>query len=155
MLVFTALTITGCNMTNRNNTGPDTTNLQPVEVQSRYAGQYASFEKPGVYILNTPAQLSELDGNIDASQVDFSNQSVVVLAAGTRPTGGYWAYLTSLQLAGNMLYVQGRVNSPGQGAMTTQALTQPWSAVVVPKLPANLMVVPEIESTVGMPLPLE
>lgn len=157
MFIVVCLTClsTGCQSTGSSDKGPDTSNLKPLEVQARYTGQYASFEKPGVYILTSPAQLGDLDGAIDASQIDFANQSVVVLAAGSRPTGGYWAYLSSLQRSGNALYVQGRVNSPGEGAMTTQAFTQPWSAVVVEKLPGNMMIVPEVESTVGMPMPME
>lgn len=78
--------------------------------------------------------------------VDFSKHSVVLFSLGEQPTGGFAADINGLQIKGNQLYIQATAIAPGDGATTTQALTYPYCAAAVEKLPAGLTVLSDITS---------
>ncbi|MEM6458857.1 MAG: protease complex subunit PrcB family protein [Planctomycetota bacterium] len=78
--------------------------------------------------------------------VDFDLHSVILLSLGEQATGGYSAEITGLQLKGDLLYVQATAVAPGPGDATTQAITYPYSAVAVPKLPGGLTLLSDITS---------
>ncbi|MDX1682066.1 MAG: protease complex subunit PrcB family protein, partial [Phycisphaeraceae bacterium] len=54
---------------------------------------------------------------------------------------------------GSTVYVMGSANKPAEDAMTTQALTYPYHAVVVPRIDDAAVVIPRVESLVGMAMP--
>jgi hypothetical protein len=66
-------------------------------------------------------------------EVDFSAQSVVLLTAGTKPTGGYSVRVSNLEEKSDQLIIHFKVEAPNPDMATTQALTSPWSMQIIPK----------------------
>jgi len=63
--------------------------------------------------------------------VDFAGQMAVVACLGERRSGGYAIEVVAVEVAAEELIVTVRETAPPPGAMTTQALTQPYHAVRV------------------------
>src|SRR5215467_7875722 len=66
--------------------------------------------------------------------VDFSRDMVVGLFMGERPTGGYAIEVTRIEGTAQGLSVHYRTSRPDPSAMQTQALTQPFHLVTVPRV---------------------
>ncbi|BAD39580.1 hypothetical protein STH595 [Symbiobacterium thermophilum IAM 14863] len=66
--------------------------------------------------------------------VDFSRSSVVALFAGERPTGGYSLYITDVAPQGDSLRVTALELRPAPGRPVTQAVTQPYHVIAVPRV---------------------
>ncbi len=64
----------------------------------------------------------------------FDRRSVVAVAMGTRPTGGYTIDIESLSRRDGDVYVVVRETSPGESCITTQAITAPVLAVALPAI---------------------
>ena len=62
----------------------------------------------------------------DVPDVDFSAESVAGMFLGQQPTGGYGVSVQEVALEDGEVYLQVDVTEPPQGAITTQALTNPW-----------------------------
>ncbi|WP_019585283.1 protease complex subunit PrcB family protein [Deinococcus apachensis] len=60
-----------------------------------------------------------------------SGETVVGVFLGQRPTGGYGVRATGASVQGDTLTLTVEVRTPGPGAITTQALTSPWTLVRV------------------------
>lgn len=75
-----------------------------------------------------------------APAMDFSQHSVLAVYMGEKRSGGYAIEVTGVEVAGGKLKVTVRQTSPGPGAMVTQALTQPYHMVRIPKVPAGTTV---------------
>jgi len=67
------------------------------------------------------------------AEVDFTNNMVVGIFLGSRPTGGYGVEIVGAQPEGNTLVVKYKEARPGRGMMTAQVLTSPFHLVAVPK----------------------
>ena len=65
-------------------------------------------------------------------EVDFSEQTVVLLILGERRTGGYSVGITRVVLGDETANVRVQVDRPAPGAMVTQALTSPWTIATIP-----------------------
>lgn len=65
----------------------------------------------------------------DVPQVHFSRETVVALFMGSRPTGGYGLEVESVTIEGGEVYVDVNRIEPGPDAITTQALTSPWTMI--------------------------
>jgi hypothetical protein len=76
----------------------------------------------------------------DAPALDFAGQSVIVASLGEKNTGGYSVEVTGVELMGGKLKVTVRETKPGPGTFVTQALTQPYHVVRIPKVPAGTTV---------------
>lgn len=66
--------------------------------------------------------------------VDFSRSSVVALFAGERPTGGYSLHIADAALQGESLRVTAVEMRPAPDRTVTQAVTQPYHIIAVPKV---------------------
>ncbi len=60
-----------------------------------------------------------------------TNESLIVLFAGEKPTGGYEVVPNAAFLDGDVLVIDADVHGPAKGDMVTQALTYPFAAVAV------------------------
>src|SRR4051812_40358459 len=69
--------------------------------------------------------------------VDFTQNVVVAVAAGQRPTGGYEIAVDRIRQAGGELTVDVVETAPGPNCMSTTTLTQPVDVVVVPSVAAK------------------
>jgi hypothetical protein len=72
--------------------------------------------------------------------VDFNQEAVLVVYMGEQNTGGYSVTITSVKLEGGKLLVTVKQGRPSPSSMVTQALTQPYHAVKIPKVPAGTQV---------------
>lgn len=66
-----------------------------------------------------------------APAVDFDGQMVVVACLGERRSGGHSIEIAEVAVGDDALTVTVRTHAPTAGAITTQALTQPYHAVRV------------------------
>jgi hypothetical protein len=66
--------------------------------------------------------------------VDFARHMLIVVAAGTRPSGGYSIKVRSVATRGERLEVAVLETCPAPGAMVSMGLTQPVEVVRVPSL---------------------
>lgn len=73
----------------------------------------------------------ETVGRGEPPQVDFATESVVILLAGMRPTGGFSVAPRGVRLDGRTLVVDAAINTPPPDAIVTQALTSPFAAIAV------------------------
>jgi hypothetical protein len=64
--------------------------------------------------------------------VDFTRHAVVAAFIGQRNTGGHSVEVVRVVRRGDSLEVHLRLREPGEGCMTTQALTRPFQLVRVP-----------------------
>jgi protease stability complex PrcB-like protein len=73
----------------------------------------------------------------DRPEVDFSQNVVVAVAAGQRPSGGYEIAVERIRQANGELTVDVVETAPGPNCMATGSSTQPVDIVVVPALAAR------------------
>ena len=76
---------------------------------------------------------NRLDPGRPQPRVDFENQAVLLLSAGTEPTAGYSIRITRLEEAEARLTVHYRIQAPAPDAVTAQVLTHPWTFRIIPK----------------------
>ena len=65
--------------------------------------------------------------------IDFNRYSVILVALGERNTGGYAIEVTRLASTSDYLYAGITSTSPGSRCSTSQALTQPFDIVRIPR----------------------
>jgi hypothetical protein len=73
---------------------------------------------------------------VEVPAVDFATRTVLAVVLGLRPTGGYAVRIVDVRSAaelGPVLVVHGEESSPPPGAIVTQALTNPFHFVTVPR----------------------
>lgn len=75
-----------------------------------------------------------------APPFDFSQGSILAVYMGERNSGGNAVEVTGVSQDGDTLWVTVRQTTPGPGAITTQALTQPFHIVKIPRVPAGTKV---------------
>lgn len=82
-------------------------------------------------------------GPSPAPSVDFSVEMVVGVFLGQKSTGGYEVEITRAEEAGTQLRLYYRESSPSPDAIVTQALSQPYHLVRIPKSQASPIFIPE------------
>jgi hypothetical protein len=82
---------------------------------------------------------------LKVKDIDWSKQMLVVVAVGTRPTGGYRVEITSLRGKDKTLTVRWKLHSPAAGAITTQVITHPSQMVLVERWPGDVRFDPPID----------
>jgi len=124
---------------------------EPVAVHGTTCHQDPALTDYSLTLINSSEQQASLGApEVNLVDVDFATQSLVVLAMGEQPIGGYWVAITGVHQQGDTLYVQATVNRPGEGDMVTQAMTYPFCAAVIDKTQASTLFVEPLE-TVGLP----
>ena len=119
--------------------------VQRVEVLAKAGGDVAMGLDQTVTRL-TPQQFEEMGLAREGFTPNFDRHDVIVLSLGEQPTGGYAADITALQRVGDTVYVEATATAPGPAAEVTQAVTHPFSAVIVDKLPADVVLRSDITS---------
>jgi hypothetical protein len=120
----------------------------PITIFDHVQDDDAGFREPAVELVNSREQLEALGSErLTNLEVDFARHSLVVLALGERPTGGWTAKITGVQERGDALYIQGIAYQPAAGSSLMQALTYPVAAAVITKTNAGL-IHPEIDDAV-------
>lgn len=122
---------------------------QPVTVLRRFNGNDPGLKEPMVRLISSAGELESLGSyDLAVQSIDYDKESLLLLALGEKPTGGYWARITGVQRKGGLLYVQGLANRPSADAAVSQRLTYPYDAVVIRKI-RNARIRSEIESVLG------
>lgn len=118
-------------------TTPAASRALPIEAS------YTGIEEPLRTLIRTEREWEDLWSRLAANRiprpsppaVDFSDEVVVVVAMGTRPSGGHAIRIDSVRYAKDTLWVDVTSVAPGAGCLTTQALTAPVAAVAVERRP--------------------
>ncbi|MEM9346310.1 MAG: protease complex subunit PrcB family protein [Planctomycetota bacterium] len=132
--------LTGCKSDGDENAGA-TSLAQPVTILERVSGDSAALKDLGSYHIETQAQFDALgDAEIFPGEVDFDTNDLVIVALGERSTGGFAVKINSIQLSGGELAITGEATKPAETDAVTQALTYPYSAVLIPNTSADVVV---------------
>ncbi|NJL30964.1 MAG: hypothetical protein HC898_04675, partial [Phycisphaerales bacterium] len=76
----------------------------PVTILRKFSGTDEALKFPAVMIVKSQAELQGINAkSLMDAKVDFAKESLVVVALGDKPTGGYWADITGIQAAGPQL----------------------------------------------------
>lgn len=73
--------------------------------------------------------------------IDFSKYRVLIVAAGTKPTGGFRMALSEALVVRDSAQINVTLFTPGEGCSFTEALTSPAIAIAVPLKPAAFRVI--------------
>lgn len=150
--LMSCLILTGCGkvtVVNSNEQATAVTPAQTLTIEQQITGQSMAFKLPNVFVINSEEQINATRSKqLKDLKVDFTKQSIVLIAIGEQKSGGYWVKINGIQPAeGGNAYIQATVNKPSKDQMTTQALTYPFAAIVTGKITGT--VIPEIESVEG------
>lgn len=125
--------------------GSESTLAQPVTILERVNGNSDAIKTIATMHIETQAQYDALgDAEIFPGEIDFDKNDLVIVALGEQPTGGFAVNIESIQLDAGELAVTGKATVPGPDAVVTQALTYPYSAVLIANTSAD-KVVPYID----------
>ena len=145
MAALASFALLGCKGTGGSSSAGGGDLAQPVAIGERVNGNSAALKAIGTMHIETQEQYDALgDADIFPGGLDFGKYDLVIVALGEQPTGGYSVTIESIQLDGGELAVTGKASAPGPDAVTTQALTYPYSAVSIPNTKAD-KVVPYID----------
>jgi hypothetical protein len=93
--------------------------------------------EPREALLTDAASFSEVWRSLRPGQkepaVDLEKDTMLYLAAGPRPTGGYQVVVLGLQEGTEKLVVRYKVQAPTPGTLVTQVVTHPWALQAIPK----------------------
>jgi hypothetical protein len=115
----------------------------PLAVETLTSEFYSGFTAPRRTVVRTAGELADAWQTLYATRspqpplpaVDFDRTTVVVVAAGNRPTGCFAIEVTGASLRGDGAAVfEVTETVPGPTCACTQALTQPVHVVRVPRL---------------------
>jgi hypothetical protein len=104
-------------------------------------GFYSGFTRPARVVIDNDADWRAawatayvgMSPTVNPPAIDFTRSSIILVALGTRATGGYDIAVTRLASTPDYLYVEVTSTSPGSRCGTTQALTQPFDIVRIPR----------------------
>ncbi|WP_102126593.1 protease complex subunit PrcB family protein [Deinococcus planocerae] len=120
------------------------------------SGTNAAATTPAVQVATTQSALSALynlaygrQTGVPAAPSLGAGGTAVGVFLGQRPTGGYGVRVVGASSQNGVLTLTAEVRSPGEGSITTQALTSPWTIVRVPGTYREVRVV----DAQGRPLP--
>lgn len=103
-----------------------------VEMRVVTSGGYAAAqpEAPKAVLVKSAEEYRQLTGAA-LQDADLASESVIVLLAGSKPTGGYSVEPNGVTVDGRVLVVDATIKSPPPGSMVTQALTSPFAVIAV------------------------
>lgn len=108
-----------------------------VEMRTLATGSYAAAqpERPRAVLIASAGDYARIwddtIGSGERPQADFATESVVILLAGAKPTGGYSVEPRGVKLDGRVLVVDAVMKSPPSDAIVTQAFTSPFAVIAV------------------------
>ena len=108
-----------------------------VETRTLTSGGYAQAqpERPQAVAVKSADEYAgkwqQTVGGGTPPQVDFAADSVVILLAGSRRTGGYSVDVRGARLEGRTLVIDAAVKGPPPDAIVTQAFTSPFAVIAV------------------------
>lgn len=138
LLVVAILGCAAADNTNTATTGTTANATMNTTMRTLATGSYAAVqpESPQAIAITSEGDYARVwgqtvGGNAPRPPIDFTRESVVILLAGSKPSGGYSIEPRGARLDGNVLVVDAQIKSPPPDAVVTMALTSPWAAVAV------------------------
>jgi hypothetical protein len=127
------------------NDTPATSTVQETQITHLLTQQQSGWRLPGETVIRDRAAweaawrtlhgAETADETVPAApQIDFTRDMVIVVALGSRPSGGFTVKVDELTREGSGAVVRYTATEPGAGCMTTQALTSPVDVVRVPRV---------------------
>lgn len=95
--------------------------------------------------------MSQAAQQLKVKEIDFKQQMIVVVSAGSKPTGGYSVEVTGLEVKEKELVVKWKLNSPGPNSIVTQAFTHPAQTILVDRFEGKVTFDPVAPK--GNPIP--
>lgn len=142
MLVLAIGTLTACQS---GETVESTEMATPIPILRGTEGSETSLRYMGAWLIQSRADLNTIGSpTLSALDVDFDNESLMLLAMGEQPSAGYRIQITGISKVGDELFVSGIANVPDASMMNAQMLTCPYAAAVIPKTRAK-RVIPEVQ----------
>lgn len=123
------------------------TKIDNADFEVIYKSSYLGKSEKGFELIQTYKTYSELIKRLELEEVededffdiDFSNQSILVVYLGERNTGGYSIDVSNIYWNKNNLVVQTSETKPQKGEMVTKAITNPYCVVKIPKTPTVIL----------------
>lgn len=134
-----AVMLTGCKTDGDGDTGFAL--AEPVAILDDASGSSDALPTAATTHITTQAAW-EAGGFAQAcpAPMDFDAHDVVVVALGEQTSGGHWVHIDAIQMVGSEMYVQFRVNKPGEDEVAAAVMTYPFHAVVIPKTNPTLVI---------------
>lgn len=109
--------------------------MEKVTFETLTQDDFGGPKKEGQFVVKTEAEAKALGAKKwpDLSKVNFETHSLLVVAFGEKPTGGFACTIKRVEMQGKALKVFYTEVMPGSETIVAQAFTQPWHVVKVPK----------------------
>ncbi|HCQ28813.1 MAG TPA: hypothetical protein DIU39_00915 [Flavobacteriales bacterium] len=141
----------GCKNAEKNTTNNDSNvdvsaNIIPsTEIVEIAQGQNSGFTKQTFEVIYTKEQFAQYWDTAYKNylekpplpKIDFENENVLLVAAGTKNTGGYTIYINSDKpnVKGQSILFTVILEKPGKNCIVTEALTSPFRFYSIQKVP--------------------
>lgn len=104
-------------------------------------GQYCGYQESGNYLISDDKAWNDLWAKVASNQVppppapkvNFASHLVIACFMGPQTSGGHSLKISSVQTAASTAYVSITHRKPGINCFVTDAITQPYSIVQIPK----------------------
>ena len=114
---------------------------QPISITEIHKGLYGSWGQDGYTLIDDmedwQVSWNKLHGTYSPvpalPEIDLAENSVLIYRLGTRSSGGYGVAISSIVDQGDSLLVSVLEKQPGEGCMTTMAISSPFVIVSFPK----------------------
>jgi hypothetical protein len=115
--------------------------MRAAAILRRWDGNHCAVMRPAVVAATDASAWRRLwqlmHGNMvdktPAPDVDFDQQTAVAAFMGTKTTGGFATQIVEVRRDGDALAVVVHETTPQPGQLVTEALTQPYSVVLIPR----------------------
>ncbi|HUY62307.1 MAG TPA: protease complex subunit PrcB family protein [Candidatus Paceibacterota bacterium] len=108
-----------------------------VPFEELVAGTHSSVSARVDYLITSASELNQLWTMLGTTDkmpsVDFTNDEIIAVFAGQKPTSGYSIAVSKIEDDGAARTVIVDLTQPGSGCATATALTDPYQIVQVPK----------------------
>lgn len=115
---------------------PSAESTAPAKNIPQWRGQYGGFPDFSTTVLRTAAAWGSFWQRMNKEvpqALDDAKEVAVVVYIGERPTGGYIVRILDYAVSGDEYVVTWQEVPPAPDSFTTQALTTPWVAAVLPR----------------------
>ncbi len=141
-LLATAALSAGCAEEKADPKAPPETQGEELALGRSYPAQSSGgIRKPVKTVVRDAASLESLWKRANAHMtplpkaptLDFEKQMLALVSLGDKPTGGWSVEIVGARAVGDTTLIMVAERAPAEDAVTTQALTQPWHAVILPR----------------------
>jgi hypothetical protein len=128
----TALAISACGA------APERSGGNAMEIEEIARGSFSQVQQERMEVIRDASDFRSVWRQAgrrgEAPEIDFERDMIAVVFMGERRTGGYSIRVDGAERSNDGLVLQVLMREPGPDCMTTQALTQPWQIVRLPRV---------------------